>query len=300
LGDTHVTVFTDCTDQDAISRMITAMRITAGAKSVAPAVDMPFGKSVAGVFNTELAAAMSLVNNLYAALPPDGEEALALPVMAGNAAPRSETAGQFDNGRPFFWTRVGDSAYSPLLVMTLAPGLLSIAHRLRLLDQLHIIDTDEFLRWAVLNHKLTDVAAQRMRRTQFRGAELLPYLMRRVILNRAQMPRAVASAVSAAEVLGEPTTARGVIAQVDNFGNYVTDCLPGDIGYEPRAELVLADGRTRVICTEQLDRVPEGQLAAVIGSAGFGDQRFVTVVVKGGSAKERLRLFQGDQIFAVR
>jgi S-adenosylmethionine hydrolase len=82
---------------------------------------------------------------------------------------------------------------------------------------------------------------------------------------------------------------------VDNFGNCKTTILPEEIGFEEGKKIQTRFGMATQY--RQLRSVPDGELALTIGSSGYGENRFVELVIQGKSASALLKIKVGDVIF---
>lgn len=83
--------------------------------------------------------------------------------------------------------------------------------------------------------------------------------------------------------------AEGVVIVVDRFGNLITN-LPGEaLAERPRASVSLAGHTLKAVRT--YSEVPEGVLAALVGSHGF-----VEIFARSGSAAERLMAKRGTPV----
>jgi S-adenosylmethionine hydrolase len=78
---------------------------------------------------------------------------------------------------------------------------------------------------------------------------------------------------------------------VDNFGNCKTTILPEEIGFEPGKVIKSEIGD--LTCYFRLKDVPNDEPGLIIGSSGYGSQRFLEVVVQGKSAAERFGIKTG-------
>ena len=70
----------------------------------------------------------------------------------------------------------------------------------------------------------------------------------------------------------------GKVWCIDNFGNAKTTLLPKDINFAEGKSIRLADGKTAVYYRRLAD-VPKETSALVIGSSGYGADRFLELVV---------------------
>lgn len=247
-------IINDCRDDNAMGRQKARVAAEIGGPTVGVGV------------RSDLEAAGNIIDHLDAF---DGKPGIIL----ANVAPRNGAAKHWQNGTPFcyFW-------YGETLVVSSFDGLaLSLVKKLQVTDSVCLMDIPTVASAAPWSPEIK----QRVAATQFRSFEFLP----RVAALLLQKHSVAHERIALTEVADAPV---GTPWCVDNFGNVKTTALPGDIGFAQDATISLA-GQT-LVCYDQLKAVPDGQAAAVVGSSGLGDKRFVEMVVQGGSMAARLGL----------
>lgn len=255
-----VTIINDCKDANAFGRQ--------GTRAAAL-----FGGPVTtvGIAN-DIEAAGNLVDAL------DAAEGRAGAILV-NVAPRSGAAKRWTNGTPFGWLRVGET-----VVVASIDGLtLSLVKKLGVAAVINVFDIPEVMDAAARHSLLPRATADAVAATQFRSFEFLPRVAR--WLSQGYVLPSTPLAV--ADVPDAPPS----VWWTDNFGNCKTTVLPEEL---PR---LIGDGNlggvTSLAHYARLKDVPDGEAAFVTGSSGFGDKRFVEVVIQGGNAAARFGLKSG-------
>src|SRR3989344_5526293 len=191
-------------------------------------------------------------------------------LILANVAPRSGQPEAWGNGSPFAYFQVGHT----FVVTTIAGNILALVSKLglaRTINQVEVAQVATAAGWQ---------DAEWVTTTQFRSFEFLPRLAGLIASNRP-VPHQVVTVPSLIH-----QRCNGDVWWIDNFGNIKTTTLPADIGFMPGRTVTV--GGQSVGCYHRLSEVPDSQLGVIIGSSGFVDQRFVEVVVKGGSAAATL------------
>jgi len=258
-----ITVITDCRDANAQARQETRYA------ELFPETHVSF----VGV-SSDIEAAGNLVDALDGA----GE---ARGVIAVNVAPRHGRAKEkWPNGTPFgyLWIK------NVLVVCTIDGETLSLLKKLGLADQVNVTDIR-----AVLALGGYDAATiERAATSQFRSFDYLPRLAR-IVWDKKDVP---AEAMPFSEI---PDAGPGVW-WIDSFGNCKTTLLPSDIGFEDgaRRKIVLNGLAIEAACFTQLRSVPDFHTGLIVGSSGYGDKRFIELVVQGSSAEKHYQIHQKD------
>ena len=259
----NITIINDCRDANAAGRQMTR-------------VGSLFNKNatVVGV-ETDLEAAGNLIDALDAIDEKEG-------VILVNVAPRDGDAKKWKNGTPFgyFW-------YQGVLVVASVDGLtLSFVKKLKLVDELMIMDIPTALK-AMIKHKyLPDKLKDRISITQFRSYNFLP----RIAHYLWDKKDVVGEKWSLYEVPEVPEA----IWWVDSFGNCKTTLFSDEIGFEDKKKIQTNLGK--LTCYKSLKDVPDKQAALIVGSSGLGQKRFIELVVQGGRAAGAFNLRVRDEV----
>ncbi len=227
-----------------------------------------------GVSN-DLEAAGNLVDVLDASLGEKG-------VVLVNVAPRSGSSKEWGNGSPFCFFFVGNT----IVVSTFEGETLSLVKKLGLVEIVHLMEVEAVLRVVERRGLIRDSLVREISNSQFRSFEFIP----RVAHWLVQGIHLPARQVSLECVLQQ----NNVIWLVDCFGNAKTTILSQDIGFEEGKIIHTAFGA--LSCWNRLADVPDGETALIVGSSGFGNKRFLEIVVQGESAAQRLGIRVGDQV----
>ncbi len=256
-----VTIINDCQDDNAAARQLTRAAHLFG---VTP--------SFVGVESyKELQAAGNLIDMLDAAEAGEG-------VIMVNVAPRHGHAKQWPNGTPFCYFYVGKT----LIVSTIDGLTLSLVKKLKLATAVRHIDLEATTEHMVRDGELNEKQRGHIVKTQFRSFDYLP--------------RVAHYLWDYDEKLGEeiPFTrladASPAVWWVDNFGNCKTTLLAEEFAHQEY--IATQHGQLRLY--PQLKDVPDKEAAFVVGSSGFGEHRFLEIVVQGERADQRFGLWAGD------
>lgn len=253
----HITIINDSADANAAGRQLTRAGVLMKEASLA-FIGVP-------AFS-DLAAAGNLVDALDAAM---GQPA----AVIVNVAPRhTPQAREQKNGTPFSYFFIGGT----LVISTMEGSTLSLAKKVGALREsaIHLLDVEQVAQDLNARGELTAVEAAWVSNTQFRSYEFAPRLAAR-LLEGYEPP---SHPLSADDVPDAPLA----VWWIDNFGNLKTTALPEDIGFTLGAEIETALGTLR--CYEHLAQVPTGELACVVGSSGYGSNRFIEIVAQGERA----------------
>lgn len=258
-----ITVITDCRDANAQSRQETRYA------ELFPGTHVSF----VGV-SSDIEAAGNLVDVLDGAGDAEG-------VIAVNVAPRHGRAKEkWPNGTPFgyFWFK------KVLVVCTIDGETLSLMKKLGLADRVNVTDIREVMAFGGYDEAMVEHAAT----SQFRSFDYLPRLAR-IVWDNVDAPCEV---LPFSEI---PDVGPGVW-WIDSFGNCKTTLLPEDIQFEEGAkrEFVLNGLAIAATCYKQLRAVPDYHTGLIVGSSGYGDKRFIELVVQGSSAAKHYQISQKD------
>lgn len=258
-----ITIINDCRDANAAGRQVARAASLFGAQV-----------SFVGV-GSDLEAAGNLIDILDAIGDSEG-------VVLVNVAPRNGKAKKWQNGAPFgyFW-------YKRVLVVTSVDGFtLSLVKKLRLIDAAYVFDVDVTLDELITNGALSGELRNSIAHTQFRSYNFLPrvaaYLLKHKDITGMRL------------AIGDIPDAEAAVWWVDNFGNCKTTAFSNDAA--SREEICKQARFGTLTYVPQLKDVPDNVAALVQGSSGLGEQRFLEIVVQGGSAARRFGLSSGDTL----
>lgn len=207
------------------------------------------------------------------------------PIILVNVAPRGEDiAARWDNGTPFYYAKIGNI----LLAGTYEEQCLALLRDHGLLNHVALLDIPEVTQAAVAWGDLTPQWANRINHTQFRSLEFLPLAAYWIWRGRA-VPSKTISLQSLPEVQQQVWLA-------DNFGDIKTTLLASAADFRPGKQIRLANDQIAT-CYTRLADVPQEVTALTIGSSGYGEQRFLEVVVgHRGSAASKHQLSIGGPV----
>lgn len=198
-------------------------------------------------------------------LPTSREDTQA--VILVNVAPRGDKVREkWENGTPFCYFRIKNV----LVVSTYAGRALSLLKDRGLADSVELLDVPTVTAEAVKWGELSESHADRINHTQFRSLEFLPLVAHWITQGRP---------VPSTTYPVDHYDIKGKVWCIDNFGNAKTTLLPSDIGFEEGKTVVLKDGQ-QATCYNHLADVPKNETALVVGSSGYGKDRFLELVVQ--------------------
>lgn len=261
----QVTIISDCHDDNVVGRQ----KVRAGHL---------FGETPIFVgVDSEIEAAGNMIDILDAF---DGTEG----VILANVAPRDHAQAKKHNGTPFgyFW-------FGTILVVSTIDGLvLSLVKKMGVSDHVFVLDTkkatEEMIRAGFLPKQLQS----HITNSQFRSFDFLP----RIAAYIWQTKKEIGEKIPLSEISDAPRA----VWHVDNFGNCKTTLLKQEIHIENN-EVQIAFAKLPFF--DRLKDVPKDEAAVIVGSSGFGQQRFLEVVVqgvKGGSAAKKFHLKAGSVV----
>jgi hypothetical protein len=279
-------IITDCADSNARARQELRFTRLFGSKPTFLGVgaDVVLGE---GNKAADVQAAGNLLDMLDATLNlPTGEHADQQTVILVNVAPRGgKTTKIWQNGTPFCYFRINGR----LVVSTYARRCLSLIRDLGGIDSVELLDVPTVTAAAVEWGELTPARADEINRTQFRSFEFVP-LVARWLCDGQPVP-------SITQTLEDIPAIDANVWCVDSFGNAKTTLLPSDVDFEDGREVMLANGQ-QAVCYTHLADVPRGTTALVVGSSGFGEDRFLEVVIQRGNAAKEHSLSVGSPVLA--
>lgn len=257
-----LTIITDCQDGNARARQETRYSVLFSGVNT----------SFIGV-SSDIEAAGNLIDVLDAAGDSEG-------IVAVNVAPRHKAAKKWPNGTPFgyFWFK------KILVVCTIDGEVLSLVKKFGLADHVNVTDIRTVLSFAEYPSETVEHAAQ----SQFRSFDYLPRLAR-IAWDKKDVP-------SEKLMFTEIPDATPGVWWIDSFGNCKTTLLADEIDFaqgETR-EIILNGMAIDAACYRQLREVPDYKTGFTLGSSGFGDRRFVELVVQGTSAAKHYNITKKD------
>jgi len=260
-----VTIINDCRDSNASGRQIVR-------------VSSLFDAHICfvGVSN-DIEAAGNIIDILDASGETEN-------IVLVNVAPRHGDAKKWENGTPFCYF-----TYKKIIVVSTFDGAtLSLVKKLRLADSVHLIEQASSLEKMLNDKMITKEEKDHIEKTQFRSFDFLPRVAK-LVYDEGEAP---GSTESLEKISDMP---KGSVWWIDNFGNCKTNLVKSDLKVSEYTKLATKFGELSFY--ERLKDVPDGEPAVIFGSSGIGDDRFVEIVVQGGSAQEKFNIKNGDSIF---
>jgi hypothetical protein len=264
-----VTIITDCRDENAAGRQLTRV----GALFGVPATLVGVGGRIEDAHGeSDLAAAGNLIDVLDAG---EGREG----VVLVNVAPRHNDGKRWPNGTPFSFFY-----YQKTLVFaSIAGRTLSLVKKFGLAGDITVFDVGAVASVLAQHNIVSAEEGVRIADSQFRSFDVLPRAAF-ALIQGIELPGEKLS-------LGEIADAPRAVWFIDNFGNCKTTLLPEEL----EAGTLSVAGKT-IPFVPSLKDVPNGEGAAIIGSSGIGNRRFVEIVLQGSSAAEKFGLKAGSGI----
>jgi hypothetical protein len=255
------TIINDCRDANAYGRQITRINSLLSCPA-----------SLVGV-ETDVEASGMLVDILDAA---EGREG----VVLVNVAPREKTKNKWENGTPFGYFYVGNT----LVCSSIGGETLRLISELDITNSIEVFDIPTVMKQALAYGLVDEKKAQSIINTQFRSFEFLPriatWLIKKYTFESTTL-----------SLKDHNFQTHNQVWWVDCFGNCKTTRLATK---EPEQSIETAYG-TLPFYTRLTD-VPDGTIACVQGSSGFGDKRLIEIVIQGGNAAQKLHIHSGDTI----
>lgn len=254
------TIINDCRDQNALTRQAIRTSSLLGCPTHSIGV------------TSDLEASGNLVDALDAA-------GNAKHMLLVNVAPRNGRGKKWSNGTPFCYF----TSNNTIVISSVDGHTLSLAKKFGLLNKMHLVDIPTTLDFAINKRLLTEDLRDRITNSQFRSFDFLPRLGKWLVDN-VELPH---EPYNQDEIAGVDHC----IWWVDSFGNCKTTVLPEEIGFTPGKKVQTAVGE--VNCYARLKDVPNDEVALVIGSSGYQNNRFLELVIQGGSAAQAFQLKSG-------
>lgn len=261
----NVTIINDCHDDNVRGRQQARVAALLGCSTNFLGVDSYGDLSAAG----HIIDVLDAVGNVESA-------------MLVNVAPRHGKAKKWQNGSPFCHFKVGKTT----IVSTFDGATLSLLKKLELVESVLLMDTLAVTKKFHMDGVVSEDEIDGIANSQFRSFDFTPRVLK-YLLDGHETP---ATVVRMSDVPDAPHA----VWWIDNFGNVKTTLLPEDVGFEPGKRVTLSCGD--FLCYKQLRDVPDNEAGLIIGSSGFGRQRFLEVVVQGQRADENMNLTVGDEI----
>ncbi len=260
-----VTIINDCRDQNAFGRQAT--RAMALFNSPVTTV---------GIEQDELEASGNLVDMLDAS---EGQEG----VILVNVAPRHGRGKKWPNGTPFGYFTLKNT----LVVASVDGVTLSLVKKLGLLREFNLFDIPAVTSLLVESGDLTENERNHIVHTQFRSYDFLPR-----VAHWLKEGKDLPSTDYPLENIPDIPKA---IWFIDNFGNCKTTLFADDILFSPGKIVATTIGE--LTCYNRLKDVPNEEAGLIIGSSGYGENRFLEVVAQGKSAAKRFNVTVGSLLF---
>ena len=263
----HTTIINDCRDTNAVGRQVTRVAVLSETTV-----------SFIGV-NSDLEAAGNLIDAIDAFGNNQG-------LILVNVAPRNGKAKKWENGTPF-----GYFTYKNITVLSSIDGYtLSLVKKFNLAKTIRVLDTKEACEYMVSNKYLDQKEGKRITLSQFRSYDFTPRVA--LLLKNKLIPSAKILPIE--EVADAPEA----IWWVDNFGNCKTTITSTELNLEDK---FLKTKFGQFPFYPRLKDVPDKKIAAIIGSSGLGEKRFIEIVVQGGRAVKEIifmPVIKNNNVFA--
>lgn len=217
--------------------------------------------------NSDLEAAGNLVDALEAGLGREG-------VILLNVAPRNGQAKKWKNGTPFgyFYFR------QTLVISTLDGQSLSLLKKSDLFPEIKMVDLEKTV-------KLNFSAPEKIIQTQFRSLEFSPRLASWIMEGK--------KIKSEPWNISQAPDIEALVWCVDNFGNLKTSVIAGTAEAEKIKSRLTKQGFKFVT---NLKNCPDKQTCLIKGSSGWGEKKFLEIVINGGNAAQELGLGIGSDL----
>ncbi|HSX35673.1 MAG TPA: hypothetical protein VLH84_01925 [Patescibacteria group bacterium] len=188
-------------------------------------------------------------------------------IVLVNVAPRHRSEqSAWDNGTPFCYFWQGKT----LVVSTYEGETLALLRNLGVVQEVHLLDTQTVTAAAVEWGDLTPAEANKINNSQFRSLEFTPLVAYWLWKGRTVPARL--------QTLQDLPSVKAAVWLVDNFDDVKTTLLPQDVQFAEGRQVRLANGRIAT-CYRRLVDVPAGVTALTVGSSGYGQHRFLEVVI---------------------
>lgn len=260
-----LTIITDCRDGNAKARQETRYA------TLFPGINVTFMGASA-----DIEAAGNLIDVLDAAGDEPG-------VIAVNVAPRHGKARKWPNGTPF-----GYFKYKNILVVcTIDGAILSLVKKFGFISDSNPVTVTD-IRTALTHEGFPADQVDFIASSQFRSFDYLPRLAK-IVWEKGET---VGEKIPMEEIADAGTS----VWWIDSFGNCKTTLLPEDVDFkEGEDREITIDGLAiRATCFKQLKSVPDNHTGLTIGSSGYGNRRFLELVVQGSSCAKHYSISAKD------
>lgn len=201
-------------------------------------------------------------------------------IIMCNIAPRHGRGKKWPNGTPFGFFRYKET----LIVSTVDGHPMSLAKKFGLIDTAYVTDLPTVIDHMISKGKFREEYREMVVKSQFRSFDYMPRLAK-WLWDGEDVPADVFP-------MDQIPDAPHAVWWVDNFGNCKTTMLPEEVGFEHGKKVQTKIGE--LTCYARLKDVPNDEEALIVGSSGFGQKRFLEVVIQGKSAADKFGLSSGS------
>jgi hypothetical protein len=201
-----------------------------------------------------------------------------------NVAPRGGHTSKWENGTPFAYFYHGET----LIISTVDGYALSAVKQLGLISEVQLLDTHTATDTMLKAGFISAEHARRLPKSQFRSFDFIPYAGA-FLLSGRDLP---ATSYSLEEIPALPPA----VWFIDNFGNCKTTLTKASLN--DNAELKTRFGTLPF--TEQLRNVPDNRPSVIVGSSGYGDTRWLELVIQRSPFASAHHVNVGDDLFTER
>jgi len=264
----NITIINDCQDDNAVGRQAArASSLIGGNVSYIRVSD-----DLKGIGTLEASGNLLDVLDAYEDFPG---------VILVNVAPRSGDAKKWKNGTPFGYFR-----YKNVLVVASVDGYtLSLVKKFKLIKEVKVLDIPTVISRFVSEGIISRSVGDRIIDSQFRSYDFLPRVAAYLLKNF--------EIESEKHSIDSFDNVPDSVWWIDNWGNCKTTILEKEISKKDVIETRF--GSVRLF--DRLKDVPNKELGLIVGSSGFGEDRFLELVIQGENVSKKLNIYSGDLIF---
>ena len=198
-------------------------------------------------------------------------------VLVANIANRGDRS-KYKNGNPFAYFFYQKT----LVIITVDETVEGFLKEFGITDRIYITDIKTALTAVASEYNLDKAEIDRIKNSQFRSYDYVPYLAH-AVMQKLDLP--------AEEVLIENSELpAGIIWYVDAFGNCKLTSTSCD-----QESIKTKAGTFKYY--QGLRQVPAGETGIYTGSSGIGNKRFLELSVQKGNAAKQYNLQVGDQLY---